>query len=79
MSDALTSSDQHVLQRRDNRFNVAVVLAGVDMQCVFIKMRVESGWIDVENFALTRQNCEDGLNAMKLLAITEIDVLNQIV
>lgn len=42
-------------------------------------MRVKSCRIDVENFSLSRQNCEDSLNAMKLLAVAKVDVLNEMI
>jgi hypothetical protein len=42
-------------------------------------MRVEARRIDVENFSLAGENCEDGLDTVKLFAITEIDVLNEMI
>lgn len=79
MSDALPSLDQDIFQSCDDGLHIAVVLAGVHVHDVLVKMRVESRRINVQHFALARENGKDCLDTMKFFAITQIDILNQII
>lgn len=79
MCDALASLNQNILQSRHNRFNVAVSFPSVHVHDVLVQMRVESRRVDVENFSLSGENCEDGLNAVKLFAVAEINVLDEVI
>ena len=42
-------------------------------------MSVESRWINVQNFSLSREDCKDSLDAVKLLAVTQVDVFNEMI
>lgn len=79
MSYAFTASNQDIFQSRHNRFDIAVVLSRIHSHDVLIKMSVESCWIDVQNFTLSREDCENRLNAVELLAVTQVDIFNQMI
>lgn len=77
--DALPSLNQHILQSRYDRLDVIVVLSGIHVHDVRVEMRVESRRVDVEHLTLSGEDCEDCLNAVQLLAISQVDVLDQMI
>lgn len=50
---------------------VLVVPRGVHREHVFVQGCVEAGWVQVQGFALTQQNREDGLNAVEFFSVAQ--------
>lgn len=64
MIDGFATFNQHFDQCSNNDQQVGMISTGTANQQITIEMAEKSQWIDIQHFALARQNFEHGLDAI---------------
>lgn len=75
LAHVATPFNEHLIQGAKDNGEILMILARMHDQHVAIEVLVEAYGIYVQDFALTGQYNEDGLDAMQLLAVTQVLLL----